>query len=154
MVDSSRYQHILVPLDGSGWSQRALPHAVDIARATHAEIILLHVFSPSASAYVPELALAGQSNAISNLRDDAARYLQGVAAELREAGIPCQVQIIDHADVTMGIAEFVRQSDVDLIVMSTHGRTGLSRLIFGSVAKGVMEQIGVPTLLVHPNEEK
>ena len=59
MSETSRYKKIIVPIDGSGWSERAIPHAVDIAQNNDAEIILLHVFRPPASEYVGEIALAG-----------------------------------------------------------------------------------------------
>jgi nucleotide-binding universal stress UspA family protein len=153
MAEAGRYRRILVPLDGSGWSQRALPHAIDIARSNGSEIVLLHVFSPPAQVYAPELAVAGQDTVVGELRDSMTRYLQGVCAEVRETGVNVHTQMIDNPDVPAAICQFVRNDDIDLVVMSTHGRTGLARLFFGSVAKAVMEHTKVPILLVHPDKE-
>ena len=65
-MTTGRYRKILVPLDGSGWAQRAIPHAVDIARANGSEIILLHVFRPPASEYADRIALAGEVESLTN----------------------------------------------------------------------------------------
>ncbi len=153
MPSISRYQKILVPLDGSGWSQRAVPHAIDLALSNQSEVILLSVFSAPAQSYTSELALAGQNSAVQELRESVLLYLNGLSSELREQGITTHAHVIDGANPAAAICNYVRTSDVDLVVMSTHGRTGLARIIFGSVARAVMEGVHVPTLLVHPDEE-
>jgi nucleotide-binding universal stress UspA family protein len=155
MTHPSRYQKIVVPLDGSGWGQRAVTHAVDIARSNDSEIILLHVFKPPAREFTPELALAHQGEQIQELREQMKQYLVGVRAELRDEGIRVRTQYIEAegADVAHLICDFVNEEGVDLIVMSTHGRTGLGRLLFGSVARDVMECVNVPVLLVKPEKE-
>jgi nucleotide-binding universal stress UspA family protein len=150
---TGRYRRILVPLDGSGWSQRALPHAMDIARSNGSEIVLLNVFAAPAQAFTPELALAGQQTAVRDMREWAMQYLQGVAREVREQSIPVKLEVVDSADIPTAICDYATTEDIDLIVMSTHGRTGISRLLFGSVARAVMEHIDVPILLVHPHKE-
>lgn len=155
MTQPGRYQKIVVPLDGSGWGQRAVTHAIDIARSNDSEIILLHVFKPPAREFTPELALARQDEQIQELREQMKQYLVGVRAELRNEGIRTRTQYIEAegADVARLICDFVNEEGVDLIVMSTHGRTGLGRLLFGSVARDVMECVSVPVLLVKPEKE-
>ncbi|KXK22649.1 MAG: UspA domain-containing protein [Chloroflexi bacterium OLB15] len=153
MSPMTRYQKILVPLDGSGWSQRALPHAVDIAMSNKSELILLSIFSAPAQTYTSELALAGQQSALDELRQSRILYLSGLCNELRESGITTQYEVVDGSDAAASICNYVRASNIDLVVMSTHGRTGLARMIFGSVARAVMECAQVPTLLVHPDKE-
>ncbi len=150
---AANYQKILVPIDGSGWSQRAIPHAVALARVHQAQIILLHVFVPPAPEYMPELALAGQQEQFENLRKQAKEHMDSLAAELQVEGIRVRGVVMEGFDVPRLIAEYAREEQVDLIVMSTHGRSGIARLIFGSVAKGVIDQCKVPTLLVHPDKE-
>jgi nucleotide-binding universal stress UspA family protein len=149
-----RYQTILVPLDGSAWSQRAIPHAVDLARLHEANLVLLHVFVPPAPEFVPELALAGQVEQFDQLREQAKVYMDGVVAGLQTEGVRVSGEVLEGFDVPGLIADYARTQHVDLIVMSTHGRSGLSRLIFGSVAKGVMDHCKVPTLLIHPEKQE
>ena len=148
-----RYQKILVPLDGSGWSQRAIPHAINLARLHEAQVVLLHVFVPPAPEFVPELALAGQQDQFEELRSQAKEYMQTVLAELQKQGVQVTGEVLEGFDVPGLIADYARDEQIDLIVMSTHGRTGLARMIFGSVARAVMECAQVPTLLVHPDKE-
>ena len=147
-----RYQKILVPLDGSGWSQRAIPHAINLARLHEAQVVLLHVFVPPAPEFVPELALAGQQDQFEELRSQAKEYMQTVLAELQKQGVQVTGEVLEGFDVPSLIADYARDEQIDLIVMSTHGRSGLARLIFGSVAKGVMDRCKVPTLLIHPDK--
>lgn len=150
-----RYRKVVVPLDGSGWGQRAVTHAVDIARSNDSEIILLHIFKPPAREFTPELALANQDDQIQELREQMKQYLVGIRAELRNEGVRVRTQYIEAegADVAQLICDFVNDEGVDLIVMSTRGRTGLGRLLFGSVARDVMECVTVPVLLVKPEKE-
>lgn len=147
-----RYQKILVPIDGSGWSQRAIPHAVDLARLHQAELVLLHVFVPPAPEFVPELALAGQQDQFDKLRQQAKDYVASLVSELQTENVNVTGEVLEGFDVPGLIADFARQEHIDLIVMSTHGRSGIARLIFGSVAKGVIDHCKVPTLLIHPDK--
>ncbi len=148
----ARYQKILVPIDGSGWSQRAIPHAVDLARLHNAELVLLHVFVPPAPEFVPELALAGQQDQFDKLRQQARDYVASLVSELQTESVNVTGQVLEGFDVPGLIADFARQEHIDLIVMSTHGRSGIARLIFGSVARGVIDHCKVPTLLIHPDK--
>lgn len=155
MIDAEpvRYQKILVPLDGSGWSQRAIPHAVNLARMHDAQLVLLHVFVPPAPEFVPELALAGQPEQFEELRTQSKEYMQTMVAELQTEGVRVTGEVLEGFDVAGLIADYARNEQVSLIVMSTHGRSGIARLIFGSVAKGVMDHCKVPTLLIHPDKQ-
>lgn len=148
-----RYKKIVVPLDGSGWAARALPHAVDLARANQAELILLHVFVPPGIEYTDQIALAGQEDQIQQLREAMKQYLIGLRTELRDESLTVRTQVIEGYSVAGLICDYVNQEGVDLVVMSTHGRTGLARFLFGSVASKVMEGVKVPVLLIHPDKE-
>jgi nucleotide-binding universal stress UspA family protein len=152
-MPEGRYQKIIVPLDGSGWSQRAVPHAVDIARANDAEIILLHVFRPPAAEYTDKIALAGQEGQIQQLREDMKQYLIGVRTQLRNENVKARTHLIEGMSVSSLICDYINEEGADLVVMSTHGRGGIARFLFGSVARKVMEGVKVPVLLVHPDRE-
>ncbi len=153
MSDQPRYQRILVPLDGSGWSQRAVPHAVDLARANKAELLLLHVFRPPTSEYTDQLSLAGQDSQIQNLREQMKQYLIGLRTELRGEHITVRTHMIEGTSVAHLVCDYVQSNGVDLVVMSTHGRSGLAQFIFGSVANQIVQCLKVPVLLIHPDKE-
>lgn len=150
---TGRYKRILVPLDGSGWSKRAIPHAVDIARANGSEIVLLHVFRPPAADYADTITLAGQEGQIRQLREALEQQFSSIANELKNEDIPVRTQVIEGLGVAGAICDYVNDENIDLVVMSTHGRTGLARFILGSVARKVMEGVEVPVLLIHPDKE-
>lgn len=153
MAPSGRYRKILVPVDGSAWSRRAVPHAVDIARANGSELILLHVFRPPTADYTDQIALAGQEGQLQQLRKTVKQMLQAVRDEVRSEDVTVRTQIIEGLAVASAICDYVRDEAVDLVVMSTHGRTGIARFLFGSVARKVMEGVTVPVLLIHPDKE-
>jgi nucleotide-binding universal stress UspA family protein len=152
-MTTGRYQKIVVPLDGSGWAQRAVPHAVDIARANGSEIILLHVFRPPAIEYADKIALAGQEGQIQQAREAMKQYLIGVRSELRNEDLTVRTQVIEGLGVASLVSDYIRDEGIDLVVMSTHGRTGLARFLFGSVAHQIMQEVKVPVLLIHPDKE-
>ncbi len=153
MSNQNRYKKITVPLDGSGWAKRALPHAVDIARANEAELILLHVLRPPAYEYTDQIALSGQDSQLNQLRDQMKQYLIGIRNELRSEDIKVRGQVIEGVGVAHLVCDFVNNEDVDLVVMSTHGRSGITEFLFGSVANKIVQCLKVPVLLIHPDKE-
>ena len=154
MAAKGRYKKIVVPTDCSGWSNRAVPHAVEIARANDAEIILLFVFNPPASDYIDQIALAGQEEQIQRLREQYKQQLAGLRNELRNEHIQARVQWMEGAGVAHLICDYINAEGVDLVVMSTHGHTGLARFLFGSVAHKIVEGTNTPVLLVRPHKEE
>ena len=151
-MPQGRYKKIVVPLDGSGWAARAVPHAVDIARTNGAELILLHVFRPPASDYAGEIALAGQDSQVLEMLQQMKQYLIGLRTELRQEDVTVRTQVIEGAGVANQICEYVNAEGVDLVVMSTHGRGGLARFLFGSIANKIMQCVKVPVLLIRPDD--
>lgn len=153
MADNSRYKKIIVPIDGSGWSERAIPHAVDIARTNDAEIILLHVFIPPAADYVGEIALAGQEEGLMALREDTKQKLMALRGQVRAEKVNARVQLIEGTGVAGIICDYINEENADLVVMSSHGRTGVTRWLFGSVAHKVMQGVNVPVLIIRPDKD-
>ncbi|MHB0868039.1 MAG: universal stress protein [Chloroflexota bacterium] len=149
------YRRILVPLDGSPLAEAALPHATAVARRFDAGLTLLQVVStlPVATT-VDTTATAGAETvlaveAIEATEQAAVEYLNEVAHRPELAGIPVEVEVVRGGPAR----EIVRQAQrgkADLIVMSTHGRSGLGRLVFGSVADEVLREAGIPILLIRP----
>jgi nucleotide-binding universal stress UspA family protein len=142
------YNHILVPLDGSELAERALPHALDLARCHGRRLSLVRIGLSQLYAYSP----AGDGPLYSEdvLQADqqaAVEYLVRVKARLASADVDVTTEVLSGA-VAETLIEYACDKGVDLIVMSTHGRSGLSRWVFGSVADKVLRGAHCPTLIV------
>jgi|GEM_PF-63966 len=133
------YRVILVPLDGSPLAERALPQALVLAHLSEARIVLLQVIPPTDDGVTSEAEEEGFIRA-------GEAYLRELAK--REAGGLEVETAIRGGEPAMAILEEVKRRDVDLVVMSTHGRSGPGRWIYGSVADAVMRHSPVPVILV------
>jgi nucleotide-binding universal stress UspA family protein len=146
-------KHVLVPLDGSGFGEQALPAAIAVAEKSRATIELVHVYDPVPPPYVlaqrplvPDLTLDEQ------LRRDRLQYLAALEAWLGEnTSLRVTTAMLDGA-VGRTLAEYVEQREPDVIVMTTHGRGGLTRLWLGSVAQHLVQHCAVPVLLIRPDK--
>jgi len=142
------YEKILVPLDGSELAERAVRHAEEIARGTGAEVLLLQsVFIPMP--IVPEAVLIAGGKAVEDTSRIAVEYLEKTAASMRAEGYRVRT-MIDERPPADAILHAADREEVDAIVMSTHGRSGLSRLVMGSVAESVLHATRRPVMLVKP----
>ncbi|GAB4367579.1 MAG: universal stress protein [Deltaproteobacteria bacterium] len=142
------YTKILVPLDGSALAERAIPHAEEIAKGTGAELILMQVVGiPLADA--PEAGPAEEKKSFEAEVDSARAYLESIGARLREAGLAARC-VVARGAPDSEILGFAHRENVDILVMSTHGRSGISKLLMGSVAQKVMLTTKRPVLLVKP----
>ena len=145
------YQKVIVPLDGSGWSESAIPQASEIARVHNAELILLHVYQPKGGDYADQWALAGQQQIADQAYEQVRDRLIALRNQLRQEGLRAREVIIRANNPAQAICEFVESEDgISLVVMSTHGRTGLARWLMGSVAQKVIQNGRCPVKLVHP----
>jgi nucleotide-binding universal stress UspA family protein len=142
------YGRLLVTLDGSALGEKAVPHAVALARAFGATLDLLRVV-PLALPEGPSD--AGAVSALAQEADEAAGYLGSLRGELAAAGLDCRTSV-RSGDVADEILRHAEEIEADLIVMSTHGRSGLGRWVYGSVADRVLRQAETPVLLVRATE--
>jgi nucleotide-binding universal stress UspA family protein len=142
------YEKILVPLDGSDLAELAIRHAREIARGARSEILLMQAVAFPVPV-VPEAVLFPDSKWLAGAKKDAARYLEGIAAPLREAGMRVRT-LVDERPPADAILHVATREEVDLIVMSTHGRGGLSRMLMGSVAESVFRATSRTVMLVKP----
>ncbi|GAB4575323.1 MAG: universal stress protein [Anaerolineae bacterium] len=147
------YRRILVPLDGSDWSESAIPHAIQIARSHDAEIILLTAYQKPMHEYEDQMALANVTQISDQIRDRARNYMMARRNELRAQGVNASFIIVEGKPPADAICEYVEQENIDLVIMSTHGRTGLARFLFGSVAQKVLQAVRVPVMLIHPDQQ-
>jgi nucleotide-binding universal stress UspA family protein len=141
-------RRILVPLDQSPFGEAALEEAADIASRAGASLRLVQVLG---TVPTPTLDRAsGAADTYGQLQQrEAQEYLARVAAPLRSSGPVTETALLPPP-AAKAICDDARASDADLIVMSTHGRTGWSRVWIGSVADGVVRRADVPVLLVRP----
>ncbi len=143
---------ILVPLDGSELAERALPAAELVARATSSSMVLARVIPhrpllPTAHA-TPDLPSEYQESDDADYASEAA-YLEHIAQDLREGGLAVQT-LVARGEPAETLLDLVPQLHVGLIIMTTHGRTGLARIAVGSVADHLVRHGHIPVLLVRP----
>ncbi len=147
------YKKILVPLDGSKRAERILPHVEELAGKFGSHLVLLQIVEPIVLMAAPtDMGGYYDPTEIERLTEEATAYLQGLQAALQAKGIPSEA-IIDNGTVVAAILEEATRKEVDLIAMASHGRTGLARAFFGSVATGVLNQANQALLLVRAQGE-
>lgn len=142
---------ILVPLDGSKLAEKALPYAEALAEKLEAELILTWVLHPLI--VMSDYGASSYETIISLEKNEATQYLTTTQIELQKQHLPVRINILEgHA--ADAIIELACQERVGLIVMSTHGRSGLSRWVHGSVATKVLQQAPCPVFLVRVKESE
>lgn len=143
------FQRILVPLDGSELARRALPVAIELARQNNATLVLAQVIQVSYGA-LPEAYIATPdlyNQVHDQAQADAEAELKAAAAQSTEAGIAVETIILE-GDPASQLVDYEDEGKIDLIVMSTHGRSGLARFVYGSVAERVLRHGTRPILLL------
>jgi nucleotide-binding universal stress UspA family protein len=138
------YERILVPLDGSDLARQIVPRVQALAASHGSEVILLNVLPTSG--VLPKTA--------AKERKEAEEHLMEVEQELLDAGVKARHTIRHGADAAAEIVDYAEVNDIDLIAMSTHGRTGVGRWVFGSVASRVLRGTTKPILLIRPPEAR
>lgn len=144
------YKHVLVPLDGSAFAETALKDALSLAQAYQAQVTLVRVVEPP---HMLSAQLALESAAAflelgTLLAQEAQDYLARQQDEFRAQGLEVSTLVVEGDVVADQIIAAAERVGADVIVMSTHGRTGLQRWVFGSVAERVLRQAALPVLLV------
>lgn len=140
------FKHILVPIDGSDCAYHALEMAAAFAREQQARLSVCTVVDPAKAAAMA-FGEAQMAAACLDALDDEGKSLVEHAATRVKTIYDCDTVVLDGAPVE-GIVEFAHRNGVDLIVIGSHGRTGLPRLFLGSVAEGVIRAAYSPVLVV------
>lgn len=145
------YQRILVPVDGSAAADAGLAEAIRLARTIGATLRIVHVLDlrPQAGGFDTSLGYTG--DVIELQRESGTALLKDAASKVREAGVPLETRMVETyaARASELIVAEAASSKAELIVMGTHGRRGVSRLVLGSDAEQVLRHSPVPVLLVH-----
>jgi len=143
---------MLIALDGSRFAERALQPALQIALRFESRVTFLRVVAtePQAVVMAPgihmgQLDMMGQAS--EHEMEESEGYLDSIRRQWSGLGIPVRLEVT-RGDPTTMIVDTATAVDADLIVMTTHGRSGLSRLIYGSVAEGVLRGSPIPVLLI------
>ena len=146
------YKKILVPLDGSEFSECSLEHVRTIALGCHVpEVILFHVTEPLklTDEFINELGHDLILNAEKRNEKEAQDYLYQTAETLKGEGLSVRT-VVEQGQPADKILEYTVKNRVDLIIISTHGNSGIARWAFGSVADKVARHATVPVLIIAP----
>ena len=143
---------ILVPTDFSDHAELALRYAIDLAKRTSASLHLLHVPVIPASLLLDASYNPG-ADALNHILAQSQQALDAVSKRAGEQGLEV-IAALHEGVVHEAIHDYAREQDVDLVVMGTHGRTGVSKLIFGSVTERVLKTVHTPILVVPEGDTK
>lgn len=145
--DPAEFQNVLVPLDGSEAAEAVLTHppqlVADGGRITLVRVTPAH--TAGVSPYLPHVVYEEHDR--ERVREAARQYLEEKAEALRARGVEVQVEVVEHDQPALAIIDRAEAADVDLVVMNTEGRGGVSRLVLGSVADKVVRGLDTPVLL-------
>jgi nucleotide-binding universal stress UspA family protein len=148
---ATSYKRILLPLDGSRLAETALSHAMALAEGHHAELILLNVVPSGDALLTTDGHPLYVDEQLEIRRARASEYLDGVRHRL--GGRPATIHIaVEMGPPAEAILDYAGAHAIDLIIMATHGRSGLRRWMLGSVAQKVLDVSEIPVLLVRARE--
>ena len=144
------FKHILLATDGSAASENAAQIAVDMARTHGSKLTVLYVVDPYPYLGIGESNPLGFQSYMAAAHEHATKAHAKVAELCSQGGAPValQARIAEDQTASDGIVQMAKDEGADLIVMGSHGRTGLARLMVGSVASKVLAAASVPVLIV------
>jgi nucleotide-binding universal stress UspA family protein len=141
------FQNILLATDGSAASEHAASLAVELAKAHGGRLLALYVVDPYPYLGIGESNPMGLQAYTSAALEHAASAHGKVQALCERAGVPFEPHVAEDVTAASGILQTARQTEADLIVVGSHGRTGIARLMLGSVAGKVVAESPVPVLV-------
>ena len=145
------YRHILIATDGSALAEKAVSHGLSLAKALGAKVIALIVETPFSVQDMPESKVRPMSEAIErhseHIRQHADRVLSHVATAAKAADVLCETVRLEHDQPYQAIITTAKEKDCDVIVMASHGQSGVSALLLGSVTNKVLTHSKIPVLV-------
>lgn len=152
MIEPKRLHRALIPLDGSATAAAIIPAFLELALALKLEVVLLQVLARVTPQVTEGVGTRGIIvDPMERLQQEAEAYLGRYADDLCARGLAARTAV-RIGDAATEIVQGAREHQVDLIAMTTHGRSGLSRLFFGSVAEAVLRRASVPVFLMRITE--
>ena len=147
------YRHILIPTDGSELAQRAVRHGLGLAKALGAKVTAATVEASFNVYAVPssrDLQMSGAfAEYAEHAKAHASKILSSVADAARAAGVACETAQLEHDHPHEAIIAAAKQRGCDLIVMGSHGRSGIAAVVLGSVTNKVLTHTSIPVLVCH-----
>ena len=142
------FKHILAPVDGSATSLAAVDKAAELAKAFGAVVTAVYVIDPYPFTGVGSEFAYGQDQYLNAARAEARAAMEGAAKRLQDVGVQAETRVIESHAVWRGVIEAIEACGADLVVMGSHGRRGLERLVLGSVTQSVLSHTKVSALVV------
>lgn len=142
------FKHLLLPADGSDNAQRAIEKALGIARAFQSRVTAIYVVDPYAFTGVGADFAYGQAEYLSAAAAEAKEALGKASEAFAAAGLSIDTALVEAHSVHKGILAKAQEVGADLIVMGSHGKRGLEKLVLGSVTSQVLSHAHLPVLVV------
>ena len=142
------YQHFLVPVDGSPTSLVAVEHAINFAKTLNSKITLVQVLTLDPYIAAEYLSSTQTNDLIERARKSILDNLATAEQKFTEAGITVDVQLLEGQVIQNELLKAAKSLNVDLIIMGSHGRTGLKKLFLGSVTQNILSETDIPVLVV------
>ena len=147
------YNTILVPLDGSKRAEAILPHVEELAQSNDAKVIFLRVIDPEPTTNPDAIDVPPEPYGHEQRRKEAEYYLAVRRGKFHKKGIKVETQV-GEGPIVQAIINTADHMQADLIAMASHGRTGLARVFYGSVAAGVLHRVDRPLLLIRSSDNR
>ena len=154
---SAEFNRILVPVDGSSFSESVFPYVEELTKKTNKEILLLHICEPPivpsyGSRPINPTWKKYQDNMWGEMEKLSTTYLNKTMAALKKKGMKVKSRVVkaQTGEVVKTIMHVSKEENIDLIVIATQGRAGVSRRVYGSVANRIVEESSQPILLIRP----
>ncbi|WP_297422497.1 universal stress protein [uncultured Acinetobacter sp.] len=145
------YQHILVPVDGSATSLAAVEKAADFAKAFNSKITVVQVLALDPYIAAEYISASQTNDMIERARGAILSDLSSAKEKFAELGVEVDTKLVEGQVVHRELVKAAEELNVDLIIIGSHGRTGLKKLFLGSVAQNVLTEVDIPVLVVrHP----
>jgi nucleotide-binding universal stress UspA family protein len=142
------FKHILVPVDGSETAQKAVEKAAGLAKAFGSAVSVIYVIDPYPFTGLGSDFAYGQAEYLSAATAEAEQAIQSARQTLTQAGITPTTKVVEEHATWRGILDAAKAFGADLIVMGSHGRHGLEKVVLGSVAQRVLSHAHLPVFVV------
>jgi len=147
------YKHILIPTDGSELASHAVTHGLALAKGVGAKVSIVVVEAPFNVFDVPESKVQQMPEAFvrhaEQIKKHATSVLTHASDKAKAAGVTCSTVQVEHEQPYQAIVDTAKEKGCDLIVMASHGRSGLSAVLLGSVTNKVLTHTKTPVLVCH-----
>jgi nucleotide-binding universal stress UspA family protein len=142
------FKHILVPVDGSSTAQLAVGKAIGLAKAFGSRVTAIFVIDPYPFTGVGTDFAYGQAEYLTAATAEANAAIKAAKTALEEAGVSVDTSVIEAHAAWRGVVHAAESLQADLIIMGSHGRSGLEKLVLGSVTQAVLSHTKLPVLVV------